>query len=586
MSDANKIAKTKPPTSASILYNIVKTNTYYKDESGVIYAEVSVPDGRKELVEVKSEKFSAYLSFEHFKRLSTMPQRNDLQSIIGTLEYVVDMNKVSQVFLRFGYFNDNYYLDLANARGEVVEITPFGWSITTTPPVKFIRPQNQIALPTPVPGGDPKVILEYLNMTSVDQEMFVMAAICSFPLADISRPILGFIGAPGSAKTTSARIIKMTLDPTAPLENDFENKKRELAVVFSHNACPLFDNMVEVRPDISAMLCKGCTGGAFSSRTLFTNSGIHTVSFKRGFIFTALDTPSREPDFLDRCLLIETDEIDKIVRKLETELLHDFQSDLPAILGGILDTIVAARGKLMSGFLVPAGLPRLADFGRFGAAVCDHLGYSKDAFIQIITEDHSRKNNEKIISKSPVAQAIVKLMIKTAKFEGTTATLLKAIMPELILDDIFISVEKLGRELNIIKCSLSKLGIDIDNSTRSAYGKKVVITKNNHFFINKELHELSRNDLDLSADRDANKVSFADLTNYIYESDNTMEFVRCCNCENIDQNELGKYFCQNRELEHNSVLIDDINAEIICEKYSCAKLESDNLTNYDSTCDN
>jgi hypothetical protein len=252
-----------------------------------------------------------------------------------------------------------------------------------------------------------------------------MTALCAMPLSNIVRPIIGFIGPEGSAKTTAARIFKSVFNPCSPLETNFKRNDEDLSLNLFHNAMPLFDNLSGIPQWISDMFCKAITGDGYFRRKRWTDSDQAVISYRRPILFTAMDIPSRQSDFLDRCVIIELNRISKENWKSETKIMENFEKDLPLILGGCLDTIVNAKKILPTLHLRQT--PRLSDFARWGAAIAKALGYDPDDYMNALIERMEQKKADIIISSEPVAIAIMKYMENHGQYEGLSSKFFEAV---------------------------------------------------------------------------------------------------------------------------------------------------------------
>ncbi len=66
------------------------------------------------------------------------------------------------------------YLDLADEHWRAVEVTPQGWRVIPTPPVKFRRARGMLPLPLPVPGGHLDALKPLVNVaTEADWRLLV-----------------------------------------------------------------------------------------------------------------------------------------------------------------------------------------------------------------------------------------------------------------------------------------------------------------------------------------------------------------------------------------------------------------------------
>jgi hypothetical protein len=103
--------------------------------------------------------------------------------------------------------------------------------------------------------------------------------------------------------------------------------------------------------------------------------------YKRCLGFSGINICLTEPDALDRSILIELMRIPRDKRKLESEILTEFEQIKPKVLGYILDILVKAL-KIKAGLQLK-DLPRMADFALWGEAISQAMG-NEPSFLKCI----------------------------------------------------------------------------------------------------------------------------------------------------------------------------------------------------------
>ena len=78
-----------------------------------------------------------------------------------------------EVHIRSAAIDSEIYIDLADDRHQVVEISAGGWRIINDPPIKFLRPAGMRTLPEPQHGGSIKQLRPYTNLTDVGFILFI-----------------------------------------------------------------------------------------------------------------------------------------------------------------------------------------------------------------------------------------------------------------------------------------------------------------------------------------------------------------------------------------------------------------------------
>src|SRR5262249_311275 len=124
------------------------------------------------------------------------------------------------VFTRVAGGPGAVYLDLCDPAWRAVEVTATGWRMADYPPVKFRRARGMLALPAPEPRDTtPGAGLRHLlNIAEEKDWLLVFAWLVGALQPDGPFPVLALHGEQGSAKSTTARILRALIDPSsAPL---------------------------------------------------------------------------------------------------------------------------------------------------------------------------------------------------------------------------------------------------------------------------------------------------------------------------------------------------------------------------------
>jgi len=183
------------------------------------------------------------------------------------------------------------------------------------------------------------------------------------------------------------------------------------------------DNLSEVCPRLSDALCSLSTGGGFAARKLYTNDEEKIFSAERPLILNGIDEMATSGDLLDRAIIIYLPYIPKSQRRTMAELWADFEAARPRILGALLDAVVEGLGNLPS---VPrTGLPRMADFARWGCAVAPALGWDS-AWFSWTYEGNRDAASDLALEGSLVARMLLEAEGPVPRpWEGTAAELLE-----------------------------------------------------------------------------------------------------------------------------------------------------------------
>jgi hypothetical protein len=120
------------------------------------------------------------------------------------------------------------YLDLADEHWRAVEIGPDGWWVNKSPPVRFRRPAGMLPLPVPERGGSIEVLKPFLNLSSRNDFVLVVAWLLAALRPGGPYPLLAISGEQGSAKTVLCKILKALVDPNVAPVRALPREEREL----------------------------------------------------------------------------------------------------------------------------------------------------------------------------------------------------------------------------------------------------------------------------------------------------------------------------------------------------------------------
>ena len=164
---------------------------------------------------------------------------------------------------------DAILLDLANSDGEIVEITPDGWHITTDSSAAFLHSRGNAELPRPASQSSPitaRLLPPALNFATDADRTRLTAWLLSALRPIGPHPILVLDGPPSSGKSTAARMLRALIDPASAPLHSLPASETELLALAQHNWILAFDHAGPIRPRTSGALCGLATGTAFLQR--------------------------------------------------------------------------------------------------------------------------------------------------------------------------------------------------------------------------------------------------------------------------------------------------------------------------------
>ena len=240
-----------------------------------------------------------------------------------------------------------------------------GWEIVVDVPVNFVRAAGALALPEPIGGESLDDLRAFVN--SPDEDWPLLKAFlrgCLNPRGPY--PLLSLNGEQGSAKSTTARMIRSLLDPRMPDLRAEPREIRDLAIAARGSWLVTFDNISHLPHWLSDALCRLSTGGGFATRELYTNFDEALFDAMRPVILTGITDYVVKDDLLDRTIQVTLSAIPEDRRRTEKALWAAFEAARPRLLGALLDDVAAALRTLPNVQL--RRLPRLADFALWATA--------------------------------------------------------------------------------------------------------------------------------------------------------------------------------------------------------------------------
>jgi hypothetical protein len=183
-----------------------------------------------------------------------------------------------------------------------------------------------------------------------------------------------------------------------------------------------FDNVSALPPWLSDTLCRLASGGAFSTRRLFTDQDEMLFAAARPVILNGIEDIITRPDLADRAIVLMLAPITERQRRPENALWREFELARPYILGALLDA--AAQGLRMLPHVRIERLPRMADFALWATA-CESA-FRPAGSLETAYSSNRRDAIENIVDADPVAALVREIMADKAQWKGSASDLLQA----------------------------------------------------------------------------------------------------------------------------------------------------------------
>ena len=386
--------------------------------------------------------------------------------------------------LRVAEHEGAYYLDLADEAWRAVKVTASGWEVVSEPPVRFIRNRAMKALPVPQPGGSLADLRPFVNVTD-DDWVLVLGWLAASLRPRGPYPMLVLNGEQGSAKSTTARVLRALVDPNAtPLRAKPRNEE-DLMLAASNSHTLVLDNLSYISHDLSDAMCRISTGGGLSRRKLFTDDEEAILNVVRPMMITGITDMVDRSDLLSRSIVLNLPVIAADRRTTEDEFWAAFEGEHAAILGALLDAVAVGLTRLPHTRLDK--LPRLADFAVWATACEAGLGLEEGHFMQVYGANLD-DSNARVLEMSPVALAIMSLLDLHRGEVTLSPTELYRELNGLVGDerrqpDWPKSVKKLSTTLKRLAPNLREVGIEYEagktsgaNSSRYVRLRRALVT--------------------------------------------------------------------------------------------------------------
>jgi hypothetical protein len=452
----------------------------FHDPTGSSWARIAVGDHR-EIWRCESKTFKQWLA-----RLVWTTDRKvlDPHAINAALNVLAAKARFDAPELtlhnRVALHDGAFWYDLADPAWRAVRVTPNGWDVIQAPPILFRRWSHQRPQADPVRGGDPRGLLDFINVREAQQQLMLEVYPISCLVPEIAHVAPIVHGPQGATKTTFLRVMRRLIDPSITETLSLPHDKEQLIQQLAHHWAPYYDNLTGMHDWISDALCRAITGEGSSKREHYTNDEDIIYSFRVCLGFNGINVAAHKPDLLDRALLIGLEEIPRAGRRPEAQFWDAFEQARPGIFGGMLDAL--ARAMRLRPAVQVANLPRMADFTLWGCAIAEALGHSQADFLNAY-HANLMVRNEEVTAANPVAAMMLIFMDGRETWSGSASELLTeldSLAQTHRVDTRSRSWPKaahiLSRRLNEIRPNLAAAGIQVAKD-RDGRGRQLTFHK-------------------------------------------------------------------------------------------------------------
>jgi hypothetical protein len=476
--------------------------SYFHTPEMEAYATVKVEASHRETCPLHSRRFGLWLRREFHRREKERLEEageEDQEPMIFPHRALADVvshfesialfeGSEEEVHVRVAGKGGRIYVDLCDRAWRAVEISADGWRVIPSEetPVKFVRSRGMLSLPEPV--AEDAALLKLRSLLNIgDSESgernwrLILAWLVQAFTPTGPYPVLTLLGPQGAAKSTAQRILRNIVDASSVPLRTAPRDEHNLYIDARAGWAIALDNMSGLPQWLSDALCRLATGGGFSTRQLYTDQDQILFEAMRPVILNGIGDVITRPDLLDRSLIINLPPIPKESRKLERVLEAEVEEAKAGILAALFSAVAA--GLATQDDVRLDGLPRMADFARWGTATEGALGGEAGSFMEAYTA-----SQEDAVETALESWPIVETLCAFAKgFEGDegawvgTATELFNTLNDRAEDDLKRSKDwpkqpnKLTEQLNRLAPSLVEVGVHVVRLPSHKSGRKLKI---------------------------------------------------------------------------------------------------------------
>jgi hypothetical protein len=457
------------------LLKLAHTASPFCSNDGQACASLPLSVEHRTVVPLRSAAFRDWLTSEFYKQQDTAPSPQAFRAALRTLEAQARYGEFSPqpVKQRLGFEGDPYFpskiiLDLANATGDILEITARGWQTRNNLKTAFRQSTSTLALPlpqSPAPSPQPLASLQNLLNLPTDAWNRVLAWITAALRPTGPYPILVLNGPAGSGKSVLARVLRTLIDPSAAPTHRLPARDRDLCRLALQNWILIFDQVHRVPNKISETLCALSSGDAIEiSQPDLRDPLVFEVA--RPIILVAPHDETQRAWTPPRTLANRTVTIhlDRIARpRPEAAIWSTFKTLHPQTLATLSDAITTALARIRD--IDIGNVSRFPDSATWTAAATPSLGLEEADVIRAFTDEKSMWSGG-----DPLREAVHAVLESTGSWTGEATDLLNQLRTTVPLA----ALPSTSKGLSQVLANVA--GIHITR-TRDANGRRLTVTR-------------------------------------------------------------------------------------------------------------
>lgn len=472
----------KKETQADRLMKLASGLELFHTSDGETFATVPV-NSHLETYPIKSRDLRDWLTLRYWNAARSMPSSQAVQNVVDGLSGRAKFEgELRGVHLRVAEHGEAIYVDLGNDRWEAVKITCDGWDVVAEPPIKFRRTRGTEPLPRPERGGNISDLSRFANVAEDDWPL-VLSWLAATLRPNKPFPVLVLHGEQGSGKSTTAKVLRLLVDPNKSPLRSSPKDERDLMIAANNSWIISLDNLSSMTVALSDSLCRLSTGGGFATRELFSDGDEILLSLTRPVILNGIDEVISRSDLLDRSIMMHLPRV--AARSDETTFWGEFELARPKILGALFDAVANGirnvKDVTISTKEKGIELPRLADFTLWGMACENGFGLTPGSFFERY-KDNRAGVHDLALDGDPFAEAVLAFMAGRSVWKGTSSRLFSEIIGG-VNEGVARSrgfpksAQGIGRRLSLLAPNLREHGVEYNPPDRSKRDRDMTLSR-------------------------------------------------------------------------------------------------------------
>lgn len=387
----------------------------FRTANGDYYCEINYR-GKYKILPLDSKEFEMEFKSIFFEKKKELISKSGFDTVMENLRIDAYKNNIGYN-LETRIFNDDdgtIVYNLKSDSGKVVWIQNGNVEICDEPEMAFkhdnmlreqVRPDLKV-----YERILPQLVEKHFHLQNEEDVLILtLYLVTALTGREMPHPILIISGSKGSGKSQCARLIQEIVDPQKSESQLMAVPKSidDIAVKLNSSYMVVWDNMSKIRnQDLSNLLAIACTGGIYAKRQLYRNSSLINLQLKNLVILTGVDVVAKEPDLLDRSLILNLRRLKPNEIKSESVLNREFYEDLPKILGACFKLLASAMNDFRR---VTVPKLRMCDVFELMIKVARQLGYEDQEVSEILWKNQKKVNQESL-SDNVIASCLIALM--------------------------------------------------------------------------------------------------------------------------------------------------------------------------------